>query len=193
MAAFDLFFLLLVVVSLGTLATALVAGCRRQRNRALQILRNLGAGALAYLTVVALVGITAPQRVLRVGQPWCFDDWCLSVESVRRTPAPPRVRYQVSLRVFSRARRVSQSAKGAWVYLIDAQGHRYPPEPDGSAVPLDVRLAPGESVRTSRSFCMPAGATPVGLITGHGPAWLPALIIADEASLFHKRTFVQLE
>lgn len=194
MTIFDFFFLFLVLVSLGTWATALTAALRGQAKRALHILRNFGMAALAYLMVVALVEFLAPQRVLRVGEPWCFDDWCLSVESVHRIPVPPQVSYEVSLRVFSRALRVSQSAKGAWVYLIDDRGNRYGPAPAASEAPLDVRLAPGESMTTSRTFRVPADAGALGLITGHGgPVWLPALIIADEASLFHKRTFVQLE
>lgn len=116
------------------------------------------------------------------------------MERVSRTPRASQISYDVSLRVFSRALRVSQSAKGAWIYLIDERGHRYAPEPDLSAVPLDVRLGPGDSVTTVRVFRVPAGAGPLGLITGHGgPSWLPDLIIADDASLFHKPTFVRLE
>jgi hypothetical protein len=134
----------------------------------------------------------APQRVLHVGDPWCFDDLCLSVEHVSRTAAPAQVAYDVSLLIFSRARRVSQRANGAWVYAIDGRGNRYAPEPDTSSVSLDVLLQPGESIRTSRVFKVPAGAGELGLVTGHGPSWISNFIIGDEASLFHKRDFVRL-
>lgn len=193
MTIFDLVFLFLVVVSAATCGAALIAALRGRGRLALRILRNFSLAALGYIAIVAITGALAPQRVLHVGEPWCFDDWCLTVEAVDRTPTPPAMVYRVSLRVFSRALRTSQSAKGAWLYSIDRQGNRYSPEPDRSAVPLDLRLAPGESVAISRVFRIPENASPIGLITGHGPAWLPALIIADEASLLHRRTFVRLE
>lgn len=193
MTIFDLLFVFLVLVAAAACGAALIAAVRGRRRWALRILRRAGLAALGYIAIVAITGALAPQRVLHVGEPWCFDDWCLRVEAVDRAPAPPAMEYRVSLRVFSRALRVSQSAKGAWVYLIDRHGNRYSPKPDRSAVPLDVRLAPGESVALSRVFRIPENAGPMGLITGHGPVWFPALIIADEASVFHRRTFVRLE
>lgn len=156
-------------------------------------MRIFSLAALCYVAIVATAGALAPQRVLHLREPWCFDDWCLSVDQVSRMPSPPDVEYNVSLRVFSQAQRVSQRAKGAWIYLIDRQGNRYAPEADRSGVPLDVRLSPGESVAASRVFRIPENAGPIRLITGHGPAWLPKFIIADESSLLHKPTFVQLE
>ena len=193
MTIFDLLFLALVVISLGAWLFVIAAAVRGQKARALRIARNLAIAAAAYLAIVLIVAVRAPQRVLQVGDPWCFDDWCLRVDHVSRTAGPSQATYTVSLNVFSRALRVSQRAKGAWVYLMDARGNRYAPEPDRGAVPLDVRLEPGESIETSRVFRVPADAGPMGLITGHGPAWLPAFIIGDEGSPFHKPTFVRLE
>jgi hypothetical protein len=193
MTPFDLLFIALVLVSLGTLITAAVTALRRQGSRALRILGRLGICAAAYVGVVIVVALLAPQRVLNVGDPWCFDDWCLSVENVNRTAAPAEVTYDVSLRLFSRARRVSQRAMGAWVYAIDGRGNRYAPEPAPSSVPLDILLQPGESVRTSRVFKVPAGVGELGLITGHGPSGISTFIIGDQGSLFHKRTFIRLK
>jgi len=194
MTVFDLLFLALALASLITLITAAVVAVGDHRRRALVIICKLGICAGVYLVIVAIVGFFAPQRVLQVGDPWCFDDWCLSVESVSPAPAPPAVAYTVRLRLFSRARRVSQRAKGAWVYVIDQQGHRYAPEPDPSATPLDVLLGPGEAVSTARTFKVPADAKSLGLITGHGgPGNLGVVIIGDEASLLHKLTFVRLQ
>ncbi|HTT63946.1 MAG TPA: hypothetical protein VMG35_18975 [Bryobacteraceae bacterium] len=194
MTVFDLLFLLLVLASLGTFLAAAVAALLGRGARALATLRKWGLGALLYVAIVAAVGFFSPQKVLRPGDPWCFDDWCLTVERVTQAPAPPQAAYTVTLRIFSRARRVSQRAKGAWIYLIDRGGRRYPPEPDPSAVPLDVRLQPGESVTTARTFKVPADAGSLCLITGHGiPCCYPLPIIGDDASLFHKRTCVRLQ
>jgi hypothetical protein len=194
MTIFDLLFIAVVFASLGTLIAAAIAAIRRRHAHALGILRKFGVCAIAYLAIVVAVALLSPQRVLNAGDPWCFDDWCLRVENVSQTPAPPQVSYNVALRIFSQARRVSQRAKGAWIYVIDEHGNRYAPEPDPSAVPLDVMLQPGESVTTSRVFKVPADARELGLITGHGgPGCFPGcFIIGDNASLFHKRTLVRL-
>ena len=192
MTIFDLLFLALVLASAVTLIYAAVAALARGRTGALGILRRLGIGAVVYLGIVAVVGLLAPRRVIQAGEPWCFDDWCLSVEGVSRTPSPPRVAYHVALRIFSRARRVSQRALGAWIYVLDRDNNRYAPEPDSSAVPLDVLLGPGESVSTSRTFRVPSGAGGLRLITGHGGAWIDTFIIGAGSSLFHKRTYIRL-
>jgi len=108
MTIFDLLFIAVFFASIGSLITAAVVALRGRRARALGILRRLAVSAIAYLAIVVLVALFSPQRVLNVGDPWCFDDWCLTVESVSQTPAPPWVAYHVSLRIFSRARRVAQ-------------------------------------------------------------------------------------
>ena len=185
MTLFDLLFIAVVLASAVTLITAAV-------TRSLRILRGFGICAIVYIAIVAVVGLRAPRRVIEVGEPWCFDDWCLSVEGVSQAPAPPLAPWRVALRIFSRARRVSQRARGAWIYVIDRQGHRYGPDADPSTAPLDVLLAPGESVSTSRTFRVPAGAGELGLVTGHGPSFITTFIIADESSLFHKRTYIRL-
>ena len=194
MTIFDLLFIAVVLASLATLITASIVAIRGQRARALGILRQFGVSAIAYLVVVVVVALLSPRRVLNVGDPWCFDDWCLSVENVSQTPAPPEVAYNVSLRIFSRARRVSQRANGAWIYVIDGRGNRYAPEPDPSAVPLDVLLQPGASVTTTRVFKVPENARELSLVTGHGgPGCFPGcFVIGDDSSLLHKRTLVRL-
>jgi hypothetical protein len=117
------------------------------------------------------------------------------VESVVRTPTLPQPSYNVQLRISSRAGRVAQRAAGAWVYLIDGQGHRYSPEPDPSSVPLDVLLQPQESVTTSRIFRVPADVHDLGLITGHGGPYcgpMDILIIGEGGCLFGKPTMIRI-
>jgi hypothetical protein len=190
---FDLLFLFLLLVLLGSLLAVLIAVIRGRRNQALRILRRLAIGAAGYLTVVAVTGWRSPARVLEVGDPWCFDDWCLTVEGVTHTDAPPVRVYTVSLRLSSRARRVSQRALGAWIYLVDHVGKLYRPETDAHAVPLDVRLDPGELVMTSRVFRVPSDAGEMSLMTGHGfPIWVRLPIIGEDSAPFHQRTRVRL-
>jgi hypothetical protein len=192
---FDLVFLLAVLATLGTLVAASVLALAGRRSTSLRLLGGLAVSAAAYLVVGLAVALLAPPRMLSVGDPWCFDDWCLTVEKVATTSGTSGLAYDIDLRLSSRARRISQRARGAWVYLIDERGRRYPPDPDPSAVPLDVLLGPGESVNTSRTFHTPADARPVGLITGHGGPYcgpMDLLVIGAAGCVFHKPPMVRI-
>lgn len=196
MSIFDLLGILAVPATVVTLIVAAVAALRGRGRRALRILGVLGVCIAVYLATGLLVSLLKPQRVIAAGDPWCFDDWCLAVEHVSRTPGASDVTYGVDLRLFSRARRVSQRAKGAWIYLIDQQGHRYAPDADASAVPLDVLLGPGESVITSRVFQVPTGVWDLGLVTGHGGPYcgvMDILVIGASGCVFRKPTMVRIE
>jgi len=142
------------------------------------------------------VDFDKPQHELHIGDPWCFDDWCLTVAKVDRSVAASEVNYELHLEIFSRARRVAQRARGAWIYLIDDRGHLYSPESDPRAAPLDVRLEPGESVTTLRNFRVPSEVGRLGLITGHGGRYCGAmnlLIIGAGGCLFGKPALVRIQ
>src|SRR6516162_5478974 len=163
MSVFDLLFLLAALASAVALVAATFFAVRGPRRRALNILRVYGICVLAYLTVGVATAFLRPQRVMATRDPWC-----LTVEQVSQTTSQQDIRYRVELRIFSRARRAAQRASGAWIYLIDDQGRRYSPDPDPSAVPLDILLQPHESVTTSRTFHVCPDVHGLGLITGHG-------------------------
>ncbi len=195
LSIFDLLFLFVFLVSAVTLLACAVFAARGQRGRAAKILRIYALGAASYLLTGLLVSFLTPQRIIPIGSPWCFDDWCLTAEAVRVTPSASNNSYDVALRISSRARRVTQRAKGAWVYLIDEHGRRYSPEADPSALPLDLALAPGQSVTTHRVFRLPAEARQVGLVTGHGGPYCGAmdfLIIGSASCLFGRPTMIRV-
>jgi hypothetical protein len=100
----------------------------------------------------------------------------------------------LTLKVSSRAKRVSQREKGVNVLLIDSQGRRFSPAPDPSAVPFDVLLQPGEAVETKRSYTLPGDARDVGVVLAHkAPYCFPGcFIIGDDGNPLHKRTIVPL-
>lgn len=196
MSIFDLLFVLVFLATVATLVVAGVAALRGRGATALRILGVLGACIAAYVATGLFVSLLEPRRVIAAGDPWCFDDWCLAVEHVSRTPGASDVTYAVDLRVFSRARRVTQRALGAWIYLIDPHGHRYPPDADASGVPLDLRLGPNESVATSRVFHVPAGVRDLGLVTGHGGPYcgvMDILVIGAGGCVFRKPTMIRIE
>ena len=197
MKIFDLLFLAAFLVSVTALFAAAYAAVRGNVARASSILWVWLAGAALYLGISAAVAYLGPQRVIAMGEPWCFDDWCLTVVGVRHAggtndPGTDGT-YDVDLRISSQAKRVAQRASGAWIYLRDENDRHYEPRP--AEVPLDVLLQPGESVPAKRSFSVPAGVRELGLVTGHGgpPCGLMSLVIIGNAGcLFHKQAMIRL-
>ena len=195
MTIFDLIFLAAVLTSVITLITAAISALRGRGIKALRILRIYGACVAVYLAISLSVAYLKPQRVFSIADSWCMDDWCLQVERVDSAPLGSKVSYSIKLRIYSTARRVSQRANGAWIYLIDEQGRRYLPNPDPSAIPLTVELGPLQSVNTSRVFEVPADARKLGLITGHGGPYcnpMSLLIIGQGGCLFNRPTMIRI-
>jgi hypothetical protein len=197
MTIFDLLFLASFLVSVMALIAAAYAAIRGRLPRAFSILRVWLVCAALYLGASVAVAFISPQRVIATGTPWCFDDWCLAVERVKRVENVKRAEsvYNLDLRISSEAKRVTQRAKGAWIYLRDENDTHYDPTPDPAEVPLDVLLQPGESVAARRSFKVPGSVRELGLVTGHGgpPCGLMSLaIIGSGGCLFHKQTMIRL-
>ena len=62
------------MAAIAAAIVALVAAVRGRRAHAGAILKRLGMAVVAYETLVLIVAAASPQRVLREGDPWCFDD-----------------------------------------------------------------------------------------------------------------------
>src|SRR6266849_3217714 len=196
MTVFDLLFILACLISVVTIVVAVISAVRGRFPRALKILRLYCICVAGYFAIAVAVAFLRPQRVMSIGDPWCFDDWCLTVEKVDRTVGSSQVSYNVELCIFSRAQRVTQRANGAWIYLIDDRGRRYSPDPAPSAVPLDALLRPLESATTLRVFHVPPDAHELGLITGHGGPYcgpIDMLIIGSGGCLFRKPTMIRIQ
>jgi len=192
---FDLIFLLVILLSVITLATGIAFAFRGKIRQAAKIFAGYCVFALVYLAIGAAVSYLRPQRIIAIGEPWCFDEWCLTVNKVGRVPESTNAIVKVDLILSSQSRGRPQRAQGAWIYLIDPQGHRFAPQPDPAATPLDTLLQPGESIPTSRSFVVPPDARELGLITGHGGPYcgpMSILIISSSGCLFHKPDMVRL-
>lgn len=193
MNVFEPLFLVLVAITIGTLITAAVAALRGGRQRAGRILRRLGVGAALYFAVVIAVSIVGKPRVYRVGDPQCFDDWCITVTDSRSRSADAGVDVEVSLRLLNRARRVPMGEKGTVVYLADAQGRRFDPLPDPAGVRLDSILQPGESVIATRRFRLPVDARNVGLVYTHQGGFPIGWLIISEGGWFQRPPIVRLD
>jgi hypothetical protein len=193
MTIFDLLFIALFLTAIGTLIVAAVSVFRGRRARALVILRRLALCAVAYIGIVYVATAFSKQVVLRVGDPQCSDDWCIAVAGVKRESKDAVTVYDLTLRIFSRARRRAQRENIATdVYLVDSHWRRYDPTPTGSEIPLNTLLQPGETVTTGRIFKLPADAHEIGLLVGHRVV-RPICLIIGECGAFHKGTMVRID
>jgi hypothetical protein len=203
----------LILAVLGWLLALFSVGYflfRRQCRRAKRVLLALASFLVVYAAVLVSVSLLSPQRVLALHQDRCFDDWCLSVEQIVQQPtigsAPLRVRAHgvfdlVTVRISSRARAITQRALDAQVYLLDARGQRYDPDPSGQQAldasgqggqPLDSELAPGGSFTQTVVFDVPKGSSHLALVVTHG-LFPDVLVIGSEQSFLHKPTIFQFQ
>ena len=192
MTIFDLIFLILMFNAIVALIAAVVGFLRGRRRQALTILRNVAFFSAGYVGIVYVTTAFSKQAVYGLGDPQCSDDWCIAVEDVKRTPADRRTDYEVTLRIFSRARRRAQRELIATdVCLVDSQWNRYDPILDGSEIPFNTLLQPGESVTTRRRFELPKDVQGMGLkVSHHSP---PICLIIDECEAFHKGPILRID
>jgi hypothetical protein len=189
---FDLLFIVVFFATVVTLLSAAFLAIRGQAARALVVLRRYCICSGAYFGIVVLTSVFWPRTVLQVGDPRCFDDWCMAVENASRQPAGGRVSYTVTLRLFSTARRVSQRENDMVVYLADNRGRRYDPAPDKSAVPFNILLGPQEAVTATRIFEVPADAHEPGLVIAHEGGFPIGWFIVGYETWFRKPAIVRL-
>ena len=101
MRILDLLFLACFLLSLVALAAAAYVAIRGSVSRAFSILGVWLVCAILYLGISVSVAYAAPQRVIAPGDPWCFDDWCLTVKDVQHADT----NYNVDLLISSQAKR----------------------------------------------------------------------------------------
>jgi hypothetical protein len=208
MTIYDLVFIVGFLCTVSALIVAVVQALRGRRRQAGRTLVRTAVAVAAYLTVVVLVSLATPRRILPQSERRCWDEWCLAVERVTRTDSigpsvvatPGDVLYVVDVRVSNLGRGRRQRERGVVLYLLDASAVRYDPDLEGERAlaafglagdPLDSPMAPGGSFVHRVAFRVPRNAAGLGLVKeGTGPA---AFVIADNESLFHKRTMTRLD
>src|SRR4029079_3109572 len=134
-----LFDLLAILAVLASAATALRVGyllIRRRSAQAGTVARRWAVCAFVYLSLSLAVSAARPQRSIRVGERWCFDDWCLSVDSVHRQPSDRQLVILLNLQAYNVAHR-PQRALHPWMFLRDAADRHF--EPDGSGWIAGIR------------------------------------------------------
>ncbi|MGH9408497.1 MAG: hypothetical protein ACRD1V_03505 [Vicinamibacterales bacterium] len=194
MNLFEPLFLLLALVTAGTLVAALVVAVFGDWRRALRLLRRLAIGAAIYFGIVIVVSLVVRPPDYQLHELRCFDDWCITVNGALRHPSPPLAgsNFVVLLRLTSRAKRVPMGEKDAVVYVVDEDGHRYDPLHDQTGFPLDGTLQPGQSVPTFRYFTIPDDGRKLGLVYTHEGGFPINWLIISEGGWFQKPPVVWL-
>ena len=196
MTIFEPLFLLVALSSGVALFLAALRWARGQRAGARRLLGRLAISVVTYVAVVAVTSLFVPGREYGVGDPQCFDDWCITVVGARWTnalTAPEGARYEVALRLSSRARRRPMGERGTVVYLTDGRGQRFDPVSDQTDIGLDTVLQPGQSVTATRSFALPREARGLGLVYAREGGFPIGWLVIGEVGWFHRPPVVRLE
>lgn len=122
-----------------------------------------------------------------------------SIVDVKPTTAGRETRLIVTLRTrFDETTISSHRPKDAplspaprTVQVIDPSGRTYLPE-SISGTPLSASLVPGQSYTTELAFAVAPDAKGMRLLISTTPVWPDQLVIGDENSWLHKKTYFSL-
>jgi hypothetical protein len=205
MSIYDLvliFSVLFIAIGLLGLVTAVIT---HRGALARRLAAGLGVYIAVYGLVLVAVALLSPQQILEMHQLRCFDDWCVSVENVQQAPSiaeekPAGIFYLVTIQVSSQAKRISQRARDAAVYLLDNRGSRYDISVAGqhsletaglAGQPLNSMLDAGGTFTYTAVFDLPEDVAAAGLVVTHGR--FPGLIIiGSDQSFLHQPTVIRL-
>ncbi|MEI6670060.1 MAG: hypothetical protein WCP29_18070 [Acidobacteriota bacterium] len=194
MTLFDWAFILLFLSTVSYLVRSGWAAIRMTPELAKKRLRRLGIIWVAYWAVLIAVSLLSDRRILKPGEDYCSDDWCMSVTGVSDGGTPAGAIATAAFRLSSRARAISQREKFVAAYAITRDGQRLPAHSDTSQPPFDSLLGPLATVTTRREF---PGAKAADIraieITREGGLNVPGCcIIGDDTSFLHKRMWFVL-
>ena len=165
-------------------------------------LAALAVGTVAAVYFALLFGFSANSRetALARGQEkyFCEID-CHLAYSVADVNAQPDGRYLVTLRTRfdqtttspNRPKDTPLAPSPREVRLIDANGREYAPAAT-QGTPLTTPLKPADSYTTRLEFHLPKEVKGLRLLINTVPAWPDKLVIGDENSLLHKKTYLSL-
>ena len=181
-------------------AAALIFWFARKPKLARLIAAAVGAGAVLYLAL--LIGFSAASRTttLSRGQEkyFCEID-CHLAYSIANVKAQPDGRYIITLRTRfdekttspNRPKDAPLTPSPREVRLIDSEGREYAPQ-STAGTPLLTPIKPADSFTTQLEFSIPKDASGLRLLINTAPGWPDHLVIGDENSWLHKKTYFAL-
>ena len=154
------------LVALVVCATMLIAKKFRLAGR--MFLASVAAIGVFFLATAATYAFW-PQRIIKTGDSYCWDLFCMGIEKVETTLRAQEIEYKIDVRIFSDANTVKTGPDEAAVYLQDERGRRFALVNDSGAAVFNTRLDPKESKRTTLTFIVPSDAKAPLFLTGDAP------------------------
>ncbi|HTZ96254.1 MAG TPA: hypothetical protein VMB18_07650 [Terriglobales bacterium] len=163
----------------------------------------LAGGAAIYLALLLFFSLASHETILARGQEkyFCEIDCHLaySIVDVKRESKASVNRYILEIKTRFDEKTISSNRpidaplmpSPRTVDLIDANGAKYPLEALAGTA-LTTSLIPGESYLTQVSFSVPSQAKGLKLFITTTPQWPDLLVIGDENSWLHKKTYLAL-
>ena len=187
------------------LAAAAIAWFARKPKFARACLLTLSLGAAAYVALLLGFSLVSRPHILTRAQEkyFCEIDCHLaySLLDVKTEPSAGSTHYVVTIRTRfdetttspSRPKDSPLTPSPRTILLIDANGHQYAPVAS-KGTPLQTPLKPSDSYTTQLSFDLPptAHAKSLRLLITTTPAWPDRIVIGDENSLLHHKTYFAL-
>ncbi len=183
--------LLSLVATAAILAALPVIWLRGNRRRARQLLTAWGVYAALYLTMAT--GITlagaAHEPNLALGQEVCADSGCFAVDKVETASSAPDRSYTLYWHLSSNDKQLTTRfpGRGLELYLFDERGRKFTLPDPANPNPLDVTLPPGQTVRRSMTFTVPADAHQLFLTAKYRPFTFQSLLPGELSLVPHRQ------
>jgi len=182
------------------LASALIFWFARKPRFARTATFAVAGGAVFYFALLLGFSAFSHETFLARGQEkyFCEID-CHLAYSIADIASQADGRYVVTLRTRfdeqtispNRPKDANLTPSPREVHLIDSAGRQYAPLAI-RGTPLLTPLKPADSYTTQLEFNVPKDATGLRLLLNTVPSWPDKLVIGDENSLLHKKTFFAL-
>jgi hypothetical protein len=185
------------------LAAAAIAWFARKPKFARACLLVVISGAALYLSLLLGFSLASHTHILARNQEkyFCEIDCHLaySILDVKTQPAAGGTHYLVTIRTRfdetttspTRPKDFPLTPSPRTILLVDANGHQYQPTAT-EGTPLLTPLKPSDSYTTQLAFDAPPDAKNLRLLITTTPAWPDLIVIGDENSLLHHKTYFAL-
>ena len=192
----DLAAILAVLATAATTLRMIYLLMRVGRPQAKRVLTRWGISAVAYLAISLSASALRPERSIGLGERWCFDEWCVSVDRVTSRSVTGGTMYTLELHTYNDGRR-PQRALYPWMFIRDADGHRYQPSTTDWVASVETSIGSHESHRFPVDFLVSASSRQLAFVTNHGSGtpcnFLSALVfISQGGCLFGKFDSIRL-
>jgi hypothetical protein len=170
---------------------------RGRRMQARRVLTRSAFVAAGYVVVSLGASAVRPERSISLGERWCFDEWCVSVDGVTHHDASGGTVYTLDLQTYNAGRR-PQRALYPWMFLRDDNGRQFQPTTKDWVNSVEASVAPHGSNRFPIDFLVPGDAGKLGFSTNHGSGapcnFLAAVVfIGQGGCLFNKYDSIRLQ